>query len=66
MTGRWKAANAGEENCGFTRSMRPVNIFALDTWHFNIDMFELFQVSSENIREIFMKKISMMIQNYLI
>ena len=42
MTGRWKAANAGEENCGFTRSMRPVNIFALDTCNFNIDMFELF------------------------
>ena len=34
----------------------PFNIFALDTCDFNIDMFEIFQVSSENIREIFMKK----------
>ena len=40
----------------FTRSMMTFNIFALDTCDFNIDMFEIFQVSSENIREIFMKK----------
>ena len=68
MTGKWKATNAVEEKCGFTRSMMPFNIFALDTCDFNIDMFEIFQVSSENIREIFMKNrsLSQMIENWLI
>ena len=28
-TGQWKAANAGEEKCGFTTSMMTFNIFAL-------------------------------------
>ena len=55
MKGNWKAANAVEGKCGFTRSMMTFNIFALNTCDLNIDMFEIFQVSSENLREIFMK-----------
>ena len=67
MTGNWKAANAVEGKCGFTRSMMTFNIFALNTCDFNIDMFKIFQVSSENLREIFIKKsLSQMIEICLI
>ena len=52
-TEKWKAANVVRE-VWFTRSMMPFNIFALDTYDFNIDMFEC-QVKIL-IREIFMKK----------